>query len=149
MIFRNLDEIACGDCLLAWLVRDNPNLLDYVKDGFCSDLNTPFNQVDPLIYGTECTSLTTSTTTTSTSTERITESTTTDLITTTTESTIATTESKTTTAITSTTPIESTTKSDSSSNQDDVKTLLYITLGLVGLVLLVLIIGFIFVMTRR
>lgn len=43
-----LDPIDCTDdpCHLAWLIRDNPNLLRYVKYGECSN-GTLFENLNP------------------------------------------------------------------------------------------------------
>ena len=46
--FAKLDPINCTDdpCHLAWLIRDNPNLLEYVKYGECSN-GTRFEHLNP------------------------------------------------------------------------------------------------------
>ncbi|XP_046650032.1 uncharacterized protein LOC124341131 [Daphnia pulicaria] len=43
------NPVNCGDCHLAWLIRDNPNLLSAVKSATCSD-GTPFASLSPSIF---------------------------------------------------------------------------------------------------
>nr|CAH0107179.1 unnamed protein product [Daphnia galeata] len=45
------NPVNCGDCHLAWLIRDNPNLLNAVEAATCSD-GTPFSSLSPSIFST-------------------------------------------------------------------------------------------------
>lgn len=42
----NADPIDCSDCHLAWLIRDNRNLMSAVVNGDCSN-RTRFDLLDP------------------------------------------------------------------------------------------------------
>ena len=44
-----LDPIDCRDCNLAWLIRDNPKLIDYVFHGVCSN-GTAFSNLNSKGY---------------------------------------------------------------------------------------------------
>lgn len=177
---------------MAWLIRDNRNLLQWVSGGACLD-GTAFEDLDPDDFDSTCAVITPSPETTST-TELPTTETTTTVTPTTTESTTITptTESSTTkvpttevpttqststtttsttllprstrtsttllsTTTTSTTLLPTTTTSATllpttiqpSNNEDLQLLLLYITLGLIGVSLLILIFSCIYLIYYR
>ena len=60
IVVKYADPIDCSDCHLAWLIRDNRNLLPAVYLGQCSN-GTTFEDLDPIGYN-ECPILSTDTT---------------------------------------------------------------------------------------
>ncbi len=144
-----LDPITC-DCQMAWLIRDSKELLPFVS-GTCSNA-TEFQDLNPTWYE-QCVALTTTTTTTTTSTPQPTTTfnPTTSMPTTfqptttfqTTTSEVPTTQNNSTTepslAVTTVT-----TESVPPLNDSNYNTFFYILYGLLGLVALILIAGFVY-----
>ena len=48
-IFENVDPIDCSNCNLAWLIRDNRQLLTPISGGTCSN-GTVFANLNPYAY---------------------------------------------------------------------------------------------------
>ena len=46
IVVKYADPIDCSDCHLAWLIRDNRNLISALIDGQCSN-GTRFEDLDP------------------------------------------------------------------------------------------------------
>ena len=49
IIFYVTVGVECGDCSLAWLIRDNRPLLEPIVDGRCNN-GTSFSYLDPNGY---------------------------------------------------------------------------------------------------